>query len=210
VYVFILPNHWIIFYFILNILHPMRAFISLNLSEEKKKDVFGIQSEVKKLLDSNTIDSIKWEGRDKFHQTIFFLGDVTENIIQNISTDLEKIKNKINFNEIKFNATGINAFPKLRYPRVLIVELENPDRRAFLLYDKICEKLNAYGFKPDKKFHPHITLGRVKRDKKINLEFLRNKIKTNFNFTLKDFYLMESKLDSHGSVYREIKRFTIG
>jgi RNA 2',3'-cyclic 3'-phosphodiesterase len=187
----------------------MRAFISLNLSEEKKKEVFEIQSEVKKLLDSDEINFIKWEGRDKFHQTIFFLGDVEDNIIQNISTDLEKIKSEINFNEIKFTATGINAFPKLRYPRVLIVELENPDGNAFTVYDKICEKLSCCGFKPDKKFHPHITLGRVKRDKKINLESLRDKINLNLSFTLNDFYLMESKLDSHGSVYREIKRFTL-
>ncbi len=51
----------------------MRAFISLNLNEEKKDEVFEIQSNVKKLLDSSTMDSIKWEGRNKFHQTIFFL-----------------------------------------------------------------------------------------------------------------------------------------
>jgi RNA 2',3'-cyclic 3'-phosphodiesterase len=187
----------------------MRAFISLNISEEKKREVFEIQSEVKKLLDSDIINSIKWEGRDKFHQTIFFLGDVAENVIKDISTDLKKIKSEINFNEIKFTATGINAFPKLRFPRVLIVELENADGNAFRLYDKICEKLNAYGFKPDKKFHPHITLGRVRRDRKINLEFLKDKIKINLSFTLNDFYLMESKLDSKGSVYKEIKRFLL-
>lgn len=188
----------------------MRAFISLNLSEEKKKEVFEIQSEVKKLFDIDTINSIKWEGRDKFHQTIFFLGDVEENTVQNISTNLEKIKSEIDFREIKFTATGINAFPKLRYPRVLIIELENPDGRVFLLYDKICEKLSAYGFKPDKKFYPHITLGRVRRDRKINLDFLKEKAKINFNFSLNDFYLMESKLDSSGSVYKEIKKFTPG
>jgi RNA 2',3'-cyclic 3'-phosphodiesterase len=187
----------------------MRVFISLNLGEEKKREVFGIQNDVKKLLGSSMLDSIKWEGRDKFHQTIFFLGDVMENKVQDISSDLEKIKAETNFNEIKFNAIGINAFPKLRYPRVLIVELENFDGNALRLYDKICEKLIDYGFKPDKVFRPHITLGRVRRDKKINLEFLKNKIKTNFSFSLNDFYFMESKLDSKGSVYKEIKRFTL-
>jgi|WetSurMetagenome_2_1015567.scaffolds.fasta_scaffold115174_2 RNA 2',3'-cyclic 3'-phosphodiesterase len=187
----------------------MRVFISLNLSEEKKREVFEIQNDVKKLLDSSIIDFIKWEGRDKFHQTIFFLGDVTDNIVKDISADLEKIKSEINFNEIKFSTICINAFPKLRYPRVLIVELENPDGNALRLYDKICEKLITYGFKPDKVFHPHITLGRVRRDKKINLEFLKNRIETNFSFSLNDFYLMESKLDSKGSVYKEIKRFTL-
>lgn len=187
----------------------MRAFISLNLSEKTKREVFEIQNEVKKHLDRNTLDSIKWEGRDKFHQTIFFFGDVNDKTVNNISADLEKIKSEIDFKEIKFNATGINAFPKLRYPRVLIIELENLDENAFGLYDKICKKLNVYGFKPDKKFYPHITLGRVRRDKKINLEFLKDKMEVNLNFTLNNFYLMESILDSKGSVYKEIKSFSL-
>jgi RNA 2',3'-cyclic 3'-phosphodiesterase len=194
----------------------MRAFISLNLSEEKKREVFEIQKKVKSLLDSRALDSIKWEGKDKFHQTIFFLGDVEEKIIRNISDSLGKIKSEINFSEIKFIARGINAFPKLRYPRVLIIELDNPCQgesstrgNVFSLYDKICEKLTGYGFTPDKKFHSHITLGRVKRDKKVNLELLKDKIKIDFSFTLNEFYLMESKLDSRGSVYKEIKKFML-
>ncbi len=187
----------------------MRAFISLNLSEKTKREVFEIQNEVKKHLDNYILNSIKWEGWDKFHQTIYFLGDIKEKIVNDISKEFEKIKDEINFNEIKFKATGINAFPKLRYPRVLIIELENLDENAFGLYDKICEKLNVYGFKPDKKFYPHITLGRVRRDKKINLEFLKDKMEVNLNFTLNNFYLMESILDSKGSVYKEIKSFSL-
>jgi RNA 2',3'-cyclic 3'-phosphodiesterase len=185
----------------------MRAFISLNLSEEKKKEVFKIQTEVKKLLGNSMLDSIKWEGKDKFHQTIFFLGDVTDKTARDISDDLENIKGEINFSEINFTAKGVNAFPKLKYPRVLIIEFENPDGNAFRLYDKICEKLVCYGFKPDKEFHPHITLGRVRRDRKINLEFLKEKVNIDFNFSLSGFYLMESKLDSKGSVYKEIRKF---
>ena len=188
----------------------MRAFISLNLSDEKKREVFEIQKEVKNLLDPRTLDSIKWEGKDKFHQTIFFLGDVTEKTSQDISADLGKIKREINFKELDFNAKGIAGFPNLRYPRVLIIEFENPDGNANALYGKICEKLVNYGFKPDKIFRPHITLGRVRRDKKVNLEFLKEKIKIDLRIKLTDFYLMESKLDSRGSVYKEINKFTLG
>lgn len=187
----------------------MRTFISLNLSEEKKREVLEIQNEVKSLLDRNALDSIKWEGQNKFHQTIFFLGDVEASIVNKISSDLESIKSEIDFSELGFVAKGINAFPKLRYPRVLIVELDSIEMKVFRLYDKIREKLGRYGFQADKNFHPHITLGRVKRDRKINLEFLRNKIKTDLSFTLNDFYLMESKLDFRGSEYKEIRRFSL-
>lgn len=187
----------------------MRAFISLNLTEEKKREFSEIQNRVKDLLDNRVIDSIKWEGKDKFHQTIFFLGDVPENVAGKISADLEKIKSGINFDKINFIAKEISAFPNLRSPRVLTIGLENPDGNVFLLYDKICENLSPYGFIPDKKFHPHITLGRVKRDKKINLVSLKEKINFNIEFSCEDFFLMESKLDSRGSVYREIKKFPL-
>ncbi len=102
----------------------MRVFISLNLSEEKKREVFEIQNEVKKLLGFDTINSIKWEGRDKFHQTIFFLGDVGDNIIRNISTSLEKIKSEINFNEIEINNIFMNKILLLLkvLPFILIIE----------------------------------------------------------------------------------------
>jgi RNA 2',3'-cyclic 3'-phosphodiesterase len=187
----------------------MRAFISLNISDENKREILEIQNEVKSLLDRGELDSIKWEGRDKFHQTLFFLGDISDGTAKDLISDLDKIKNEINFGEIKFTAKGINAFPKLRYPRVLIVDFDNPDGYAFQLYEKICKKLDAYGFKPDKHFHPHVTLGRVRRDKKINLEFLKEKIKVSLSFSVKNFYLMESKLDSHGSIYRDIKKFNL-
>ena len=187
----------------------MRTFISLNLSDEKKREVFEIQNNIKGLLDSRELDSVKWEGRDKFHQTIFFLGETAENMLTGITRDLEKIKSEINFDKINFVAKGLSAFPNLRYPRVLIVELENPDGNAFILYDKICGVLTNYGFTPDKKFHPHITLGRVKRDRKVNLTDIKDKIKFDLNFSIGDFCLMESRLDPRGSLYKEIKRISL-
>jgi len=187
----------------------MRTFISLNLSEETKREFARVQEEVKNSLESREVDSIKWEGKDKFHQTIFFLGDTAENMLVGISHDLEKIKTEISFDKITFTSKEITAFPNLRYPRVLVIGLENPDGNAFLLYDKICEKLSGYGFAPDKKFHPHITLGRVRRDRKINLVSLKEKIKFNIEFSVNEFFLMESRLDFRGSVYKELKRISL-
>lgn len=187
----------------------MRTFISLNLSEETKREFARVQEEVKNSLESHEVDSIKWEGKDKFHQTLFFLGDTAESVLTGISSDLEKIKAEISFNKISFLASEITAFPNLRYPRVLVAGLENPDGNAFALYDKICGKLSGYGFAPDKKFHPHITLGRIRRDRKVNLVSLKEKIKFNIDFSVSEFFLMESRLDSRGSVYKELKKYSL-
>jgi len=187
----------------------MRTFISLNLTEDTKREFARVQEEVKSSLDSREVDSIKWEGKDKFHQTIFFLGDIAENMLFGISRGLGKIKSEISFDKITFTAKEITAFPNLRYPRVLVAGLENTDGRVFDLYDKICGVLAEYDFTPDKKFHPHITLGRVRRDRKINLTSLKEGIKFNIEFNCEEFFLMESRLDSRGSVYKELKKFPL-
>lgn len=187
----------------------MRTFISFNLSEETKQEFARVQEELKDSLDSRAVDSIKWEGKDKFHQTIFFLGDTSDNMLTGITRDLEKIKSGISFDKISFLAKEISAFPNLRYPRVLTAGLENPDGNAFILYDKICKKLEGYGFTPDKKFHPHITLGRVRREKKVNLAAVKEKINFKIEFSAVEFFLMESRLDSRGSVYKELKKFPL-
>ena len=187
----------------------MRAFISFNIEEEKKKEISIIQNNVRKYIGQKIANDIKWEECDKFHQTLFFLGDINEKQLSAISNNLEELKSKINFKELVFSASEINAFPNLKYPRVLFIELLNENQKVFVLFDLICGVLKNHKFKPDKKFHPHITLGRVKRDKKINLSELKDKINFELKISADAFYLMESKLGSRGSTYNEIKKFEL-
>ena len=185
----------------------MRSFISLNISSDTKEEFYKIQNEVKKNIDESQVNRIRWEKRDKFHMTLFFLGDVPTEKIKEIAYELQSVSSDDQTNGIPFKANSINAFPNLKYPRVLIVELFNEDKKAVELYDNIKQVLSQFDFKPDKKFHPHITLGRVKKNQKINLIELADKISFDISFTITNFYLMESKLDYLGSVYKIIKRF---
>ena len=187
----------------------MRSFISLNISSDTKEEFYKIQNKVKKNIDESQVNRIRWEKNDKFHMTLFFLGDVPTEKIKEISYELQSVSSDGQTNGILFKANSINAFPNLKYPRVLIVELINEDEKAIELYDNIKQVLLQFDFKPDKKFHPHITLGRVKKNQKINLVELADKISFNLSFTINNFYLMESKLDYRGSVYKIIKRFPL-
>lgn len=188
----------------------MRAFISINIDNDTRKKIFEIQKEVKgKVAEINRefLDAIKWETSDKFHMTLFFLGEVSEAKLILLTNELNKFSENFETEIISFSAKGINAFPKLRFPRVLILELENPDKKVFELSEKINDVCKKIGFISDKKFHPHITLGRVRRDKKINLTELAGKIKTDLSFSVNGFYLMESKLRSSGSEYHIIREY---
>ena len=186
----------------------MRCFISLNINEDVKEEIQNIQNELKKYLGESKRHLIRWEKKEKFHITLFFLGDVAPNMVNDLIRELEFIKFKPNSN-IFFHADSINAFPRLRYPRVLFVDMYNKDKKALILYNKIYQVLKLFKFEPDKKFHPHITLGRVKKDQKMNLTDLEDEIKFKIDLSINSFYLMESKLDYRGSVYKVTKRFTL-
>ena len=186
----------------------MRSFISLNINEDVKEKIQNIQNEVKEYLGEEKKHLIRWEKKDKFHMTLFFLGDVAADMVNDLIKELEFIKFQPN-NEIFFHANSINAFPRLRYPRVLFVDMYNKDKKALILYNKIYQVLKLFKFEPDKKFHPHITLGRVKRDQKMNLTDLKDEIKVKIDFSINSFYLMESKLDYRGSEYKTVKRFPV-
>jgi 2'-5' RNA ligase len=138
---------------------------------------------------------------------LFFIGETNENKLTEIDYCLSDLEIGMSLNEIEFNLSRINAFPKLRFPRVLIIELLNKDKKVELLSQKINEAMNRIGFRNDKHFQPHITLGRVKREHKINLNGLENNIKSDLHFSVNEFQLMESKLKSSGSEYSVLKRY---
>jgi len=68
----------------------------------------------------------------------------------------------------------------------------NEDRQIYRLYEEIYSALGKCGFEPDKKFHPHITLGRVKRDRNIKLKNLEQLNIPVLEFNVNEFYFMES------------------
>ncbi|MDQ3022105.1 MAG: RNA 2',3'-cyclic phosphodiesterase [Bacteroidota bacterium] len=190
----------------------MRTFISINPDIEIKKEISKIQNELKEQIFSINnafIKSIKWETEDKFHITLFFIGDTSESKVNNIHSGIIKLESSLSLNEINFAAKNVNAFPKLKYPRVIILDLVNENNKIFELSNKLNTVLKEEGFESIQRFHPHITLGRIKRENKINLIGLENKTKMDLNFRVKNFYLMESKLKNIGSEYSILKEYKI-
>ena len=70
----------------------MRSFISLNVNSEIKDEFYKIQNDVKKNIGESQVDLIRWEKRDKFHMTLFFLGDVPAEMLPKYD-QLRKQKN---------------------------------------------------------------------------------------------------------------------
>ena len=190
----------------------MRTFVSVNLDNSTLIILADIQNKLKErisFLNPKYLKFIKWEDKNKFHVTLFFIGETDVNKVNEAEQALTSMQSRSSRQEIKFELKGINAFPDLKYPRVLILELINEDRIIFDLYQNIINSFKTIGLISGKSFHPHITLGRIRRDKKLNLSGLNTDILNGINFSAGKFFLMESRLKSNGSEYSVIKSYNV-
>lgn len=190
----------------------MRTFISINPDKSTKDLILEVQNDLKQKLSAvnkDLLSTVKWEPKDKFHITLFFIGDTEERSVENIIQILNDKDNHSVTGKISLTADSISAFPKLKYSRVIFLSLLNEDGNLFRLSEFVNRSMGSLGINSDKTFHPHITLGRVRRDRKISLSGFDLNIKNVFSFDVKNFFLMESKLKSSGSEYSVVKEFNI-
>lgn len=184
----------------------IRTFIAIDVPEKIKDEIFEIEKELIK----SAGEGIKWEGKEKFHITLKFLGDVNEEAINSIHQVLNESLN--GFGKFSVVYKGIGAFPDLKNPRVIWIGCEDPTGKLFELQKIVEEKMSELGFeREDKEYHPHITLGRVKKAK--NISNLIKKIES-INFEartgeVEEVLIMKSDLKPSGSVYSVLRKIKL-
>lgn len=174
----------------------MRLFIAIEVPEE----IYSYFLELQKQID---INSAKIVFTRSFHLTLKFLGDVSEDKEDRIIDSLKKIK----FEPFSAELGSIGVFPGENYIRVVWIGLE-PKNKINELQQKIDNVLTDL-FPKEKKFHPHITLGRVKfvKDKKGFIEALKKMNVEKKDFWVNEFKLIKSTLTPEGPVYEVLKQF---
>lgn len=178
-----------------------RLFISLNLPVDIVEQIILIRDEI--WDDKN----LNWEPKQKLHLTIKFIGDVSAQIIDDISNELVFIEN---YSSIKCAIENFGFFYREGKPKILWVGLAT-DIFLIRLITELNDRLNKFSIPIDnRKFNPHITLLRIKND-------LENNFVNNFkNFTFKPILfkansisLYKSILHPEGSIYSEIKNYKL-
>jgi len=186
----------------------MRLFISINLNSETKDKLFSVQNELKQYISAKYPYSVKWENKNNFHLTLFFLGEFETDRLNSLIKLLSGVKSE-NKDGIILRSSGINAFPSLRSPRVLFVNIDDGKKVIENLYNKISKKLSEFDFIADKKFHAHITLGRIKYESGIRSIEIPENIEYGFSYNTVSFFLMQSTLTSLGAFHKVINEFKL-
>ncbi len=183
----------------------MRCFIAIGISDE-------IKGKIRILIDKmrHLSKGVRWVPIENIHLTLKFLGEVNEGLIPDIKNRLILLKNK--YNPFKIDIKGTGAFPNPKHPNVLWIGVE-PSEQLKRLYLDIEEAMYECGFeKEDREFSPHLTIGRIKDRKGIDLVIKElYTIKDIFfgSIDIREFLLMRSILKPTGAEYSEIARFKL-
>jgi 2'-5' RNA ligase len=183
----------------------LRSFIAIELPEEVKAALIGIQDEFKE-----SRADIRWVKPDNIHLTLKFLGEIDGKNIGNIVQKVEGACAKYSFFEL--GISGIGVFPNIRSPRVLWVGIQYAEALAGL-QSEIETGMASIGYERERrKFSPHLTLGRfrsAKGEKAISEKIEMYKNDRIGSIGVQSISLMKSELSPSGARYSRVAEIAL-
>ena len=178
-----------------------RLFVALNLPEEVIEQIISLRNKISKSL------NIKWEPNKKLHLTIKFIGDVSNEMMNQIADELSFITN---YTSIKCSVSKFGFFYRDSRPIILWAGLIVCDHLNKIII-QINLNLNNLSIPIEqRKFNPHITLLRIKNKPEIN--FVNNFKNYTFKpilFNANSITLYKSILHPEESEYIKIKNYKL-
>lgn len=176
----------------------MRAFIAIDVPAEIRHDLAHLQDQIK-LFD----ETAKLTYPKEYHLTLKFLGEVDDAKIEQVKTYLRKIP--FTAFSIRFDKVGYFDDKELKVAWAGI--RDTFDTVADL--QKSIDKQLVYFFPKEPRFHPHITLARIKHveNQALFIEKLKNLKIEEKNIAVTSFKLIKSELTKEGPVYTILEEY---
>ncbi|HBO83606.1 MAG: 2'-5' RNA ligase [Deltaproteobacteria bacterium GWC2_42_11] len=185
-----------------------RLFIAIELPDHIIRKLKELQDSLKKEVKGK----ISWSKPENIHLTLIFLGDVSEEKVEGIKASIKGACEGIN--QFILLPEGIGCFPDIKNPRVIWVGIKTENNLLNDIFERLGAGLQDIGFeKESRKFHPHLTLGRIKYFE--DRESLKKGIAGVHGifigeFEVKSVILFESRLKPEGAVHTKLKEIKLG
>ena len=182
----------------------IRCFVAVETPSEVLQRIAAL------IADLQSVSSdVKWEHTEKLHITVKFLGTMNESDVHVL---IRVLKEKIRmFSRFDYKYEGIGAFPDLERPRVYWIGTSK-NLALVQLHRDVEEVTRTFSIADDERpFHPHVTIGRVKGSRGINLLTASAKTLT-FEPVVahcSEILLMKSDLHPTGSRYSVLSRIPL-
>ena len=182
----------------------VRSFLAIELDEDLVPKILDVQKEFKK-----TNSNIKYVPSQNMHFTLKFFGNIDLDMVEDISVAVLKVIK--DYSSFDLNIKKCGCFPNKNVIKVLWLGLDegSPIKDLQRDLDKEFKKL---GFKKERNFISHLTIGRVKSPK--GKKEIRNAIEKLENIeigqmTVSKKKIKKSTLTPQGPIYEDIKVFEL-
>jgi 2'-5' RNA ligase len=136
-----------------------RTFIALPLPGAVRSKLEALQRAL-----GHEIRGARWLGPEQLHLTLAFLGDVEDTDLNAVCLAVaDAVRERPRFTlEIR----GLGVFPDPARPRVLWAGILGDLAMLNDVQRSVFDAATGVGYRPDERFHPHVTLARLKPDKR--------------------------------------------
>lgn len=183
-----------------------RCFYALALPPQMSRTLSAVIADLRRLDDG----AVRWTPPQNLHLTLCFLGELNDQEFREAKALLQDLS----FGPpMRLKLGEANGFPSLRKPSVLVLSAEGAGEEEHGKLSDMRQKTEGFarriGLEPESRpFRPHITLGRVRRDRSISpalhngLSALRPEEFGETKGEIRALYLMESIMKPAGVEYR--------
>lgn len=180
----------------------IRSFLAIELPRTVVKEIQEVQNDLR----ASEAD-VRWVNPAQIHLTLKFFGNIEESQVEPIVTSLEEPARETP--SFLVNVRGVGAFPHLKNPRVIWMGVVDEEDVLCPFQKRLEESMEPLGFRPEaRRFHPHLTLGRVRsargRDNLVN-RIQQYREKKFGAFKAEKVLLFKSELKPSGAVYTILK-----
>lgn len=134
-----------------------RTFVAVAVPAKLGEKIVRLQS-----LLAAEVEGVRWNSAEAFHVTLAFLGDVDDADLHGLCRAVGESAATVE--PFSLRIEGLGCFPDPRKARVLWVGLTGAGVGPLgVLQTAVVQGVRRVGCPPeDDRFHPHITLGRIK------------------------------------------------
>ncbi|MGM0578791.1 MAG: RNA 2',3'-cyclic phosphodiesterase [Myxococcota bacterium] len=167
-----------------------RLFVAVDVPDTVRERLEALRAELR---------GARWVSPDKYHLTLRFIGDADDDGFERIRAALRGVRRE----PFVLHPKGIGHFPPRGRPKVLWVGVDDQPELEGLQRD-VDDAVAAAGFgRDDKRFHPHLTLARLKGTTSARVAHYEE-AHAHFAtepFTVTEFHLYSSVLRSEGALH---------
>ncbi len=188
-----------------------RTFVAIAVPEPLGQKLVRLQAELEPL-----IPGCRWSASQPFHTTVAFLGDVRDRDLNEVCKAVEAGvlagAESGACEALEVRLQGLGAFPSPAKARVVWAGMTAPSLKPLLdLQQSIVRALARAGYRPDdQRFHPHVTLGRIKSSRSgacdLTDVFERFREWTGGSFTVSEITTFASTPGPGGPAYAPLGR----